>query len=325
MEFWSELPEYVSEHEPLARYTSLGVGGSARWLAQPRTPDELADVLRACARANVPVRVLGLGANLLVTDEGVDGMVIRLTAPAFRGVDWGGWDAPQIARDGRGQRQYDDASPVRIRAGGGMDMNRLARDSVRLGLSGLECMAGIPGALGGIIRMNAGGRFGEISQVVREVTVVTPDGEIRTLASEQVGFRYRNTELDGAIVCEAALELVPGDPVAIRQYFLDVWGYKKKTQPLAEATAGCMFKNPPADSAGRLIDEAGLKNYRVGGAQVSDRHANFIVTQEGATASDVVALVDHIRRTVAERFGVDLELEVEVWGNAEARSADQAA
>lgn len=295
----SEWPAFVTPNEPLAPYTTYEVGGPARWLAQPRTVGELANLVTRCGRAEVRLHVLGRGANLLVCDDGVDGMVVRLNGPEFRRVNWG---------------EPGDDGEVLVTAGAGADLGRVALDAVRRGLSGLEWMAGIPGTLGGAVRMNAGGRFGQIGDVVREVSVLASDGSERTLSGAQVGFRYRGTNLGDAIVCRVTLGLRPDRPEAVRNRFMEVWDSKKRSQPLAEATAGCVFKNPPGCSAGELIDRAGLKNRRIGGAQVSDRHANFIVAQEGAKASDVLELIALVRREVAARFGVELELEIEIWG-----------
>lgn len=312
MRFLSGFADIITENEPLAPYTSLGVGGPARWMARPRTPAELAELVRCCTRAEVPVRLLGGGANLLVADEGVDGVVIRLNSSAFKHAAW-----PEVRAEGPIETEgttEPGGAEVRVRVGAGADMNRLALDAVRRGLSGLECMGGIPGTLGGIIRMNAGGAFGQIADVVRSVTVIEPTGRQCELTPDEVGFGYRRTNLGDRIVCSAELGLRRGDPAMIRERFLEIWSRKKQTQPLAEPTAGCMFKNPPGASAGELIDRAGLKEHRVGGAHVSGRHANFIVADEGATARDVFTLIAAVRREVAQRFGVELELEVQVWG-----------
>ena len=311
----SDLAGVVTEKEPLAPHASYGVGGSARWFARPRTREQLAGLVSCCRDMGVDLQVLGLGANLLISDDGVNGMVVRLNSPAFREVDWGndtnGGASPDPGAGRRGAQDDD----VAVTAGGGADMSRLALDAVRHGLTGLECMAGIPGTLGGIIRMNAGGRFGDISGVVRDITVLDLSGRVRKLPREQVGFRYRGSNLEDVIICSATLILKRGDPNQIRERFLEIWEYKRRSQPLAEFSAGCVFKNPPGRSAGELIDRAGLKGRRVGGASVSDHHANFIVAQEGATAGDILTLIALIRRTVAERFGVELELEIEVWGH----------
>jgi UDP-N-acetylmuramate dehydrogenase len=300
MEFRFGLPEIVRCGEPLAAYTYFGVGGPARWLAEPRDLDQLAILRRRCHEAGVGVRALGLGANLLVSDEGVDDLVLRLHSPNLRKVEWG-----------------EDC----VTAGAGADMNRLCLDAARRGLSGLERMGGIPGTLGGIIRMNAGGRFGEVGELVRNVTVIDPDGRQRVLSRREVGFRYRGTNLGDAIICRATLELAPADPRRVRERYLEVWSAKKATQPLAESTAGCVFKNPPDARAGELIDRAGLKGRSIGGAEVSERHANFIVAKEGATAADILALIGRVRTEVARRFGVELELEIEVWGPPSAHDA----
>lgn len=313
MQFGQDMAPWIREREPLASLTWFGLGGPARWLACPPGMPELTALVRACRDQGVPLYRLGQGANLLVSDDGVDGMVVRLNSPGFRQVDWSAAD------------EKPPTPEVLVRAGGGTDMNRLAREAVRRGLAGLEVMAGIPGSLGGIVRMNAGGRFGQIADVVEDVTVITPDGDVRVLAAAQVGFRYRHTDLGDATVCGATLRLRREDPVALRRRFLDMWEYKKGSQPLADASAGCVFKNPPGGSAGALIDRAGLKARSVGGAYVSSRHANFICAKEGATASDVLSLIGMIRREVAARFGVELELELEVWGHRVVRARESVA
>jgi UDP-N-acetylmuramate dehydrogenase len=309
-DFLSDLSEIITENEPLARHTYLRVGGPARWFARPRSIDDVRQLVRRCRQEGVEVRPLGLGANLLVGDDGVDGLVMRLSDPSFGGADWG-----------RPEGRNGDR-PVCVTVAGGADVHRLTLDAVRNGLSGLERMAGIPGTAGGILRMNAGGQAGYIAELVRDVTVVDDQGELRTLNREEAGFRYRGSDLAGSIVCGATLVLEPGDPRPLRARFKEIWEMKKSTQPLADNSAGCMFKNPPGGSAGSMIDRAGLKDRRVGGARVSSKHANFIVTEEGATAADVLALVGVIRREVADRFGVELEMEVQAWGCRRARNAE---
>lgn len=309
MVLFADMAAVVSENEPIGPHTLFGLGGAARWFARPRSVDQLQSLVGRCVDEGVSLDVLGLGANLLVRDEGVDGLVLRLSGPAFRDVHW-----PQRVDQADGE--------VRVRAGGGADMNKLARESVRRGLAGLEIMAGIPGTLGGIIRMNAGGRWGEIASAVRDVTVLDAAGSVRTLSREQVGFRYRRTSLGECIVCEATLALRPEDPARLRRRFLDFWAHKRQTQPLGESSAGCVFRNPPGGKAGELIDKAGLKGRTVGGAQISQVHANFIVAKEGATANDVLGLIGLVRREVAERFGVELELEIQIWGHRRARQGE---
>jgi len=300
-DFLSDMDSTVSQNEPLAPHTWFGLGGAARWMVQPRSIEQLCTIVRRCRQRDVPWRVLGLGANLLVSDDGVDGVVVRLKSPVFRTIRWGS------ARDGR-------ASNLKVIVGGGTDMNRLSLEAARHGLSGLECMGGIPGTLGGIVRMNAGGRLGAIENVVHNVTVVDSTGLLRTLSNDDVGFQYRRTNLGDSIVVEATLALSPDDPLRVRERLLQIWNDKKRSQPMADYSAGCVFKNPPGHSAGQLIDQAGLKGRTVGGASVSRIHANFIVAKEGATARDVLTLIGIIRREVAAQFGIELELEIEVWG-----------
>jgi UDP-N-acetylmuramate dehydrogenase len=311
MAFLSDLGPMVSEYEPLGRQTYFGVGGPARWMLRPRSVEELSAAVARCRQEGVHVYVLGLGANLLVSDEGVDGAVLRLSEPAFRKVNW--QPDPETASGGASTQ---DCATVTV--GAGMNMARLTLDAVMRGLTGMECMAGIPGSLGGIIRMNAGGKFGQIADVVRDVTVLDPDGTVQRLTHAEVEFSYRHTELAGCIVLGATLALKQDSPTAVRKRYDEIWEYKRASQPLADCSAGCVFKNPPGNSAGRLIDQAGLKGYIVGGAYVSQQHANFIAAREGSSARDVLSLIGHIRRVVAERFGVELELEVEVWGQCRA-------
>jgi len=270
----------VRPEEPLAPYTTMKVGGPADFLIEPRDEQELALVVRAARECDVPLRLLGSGANLLVRDEGVRGAVVRL--------------ARLNRRDG-----------LRVQAG--YNLARLVKETVHEGLAGLEALAGVPAAVGGAVRMNAGGRHGEIADCVRTVDVMSPDGEIRTLSKAEVGFRYRGTDLGDSIVLAAGFELRP-DP-GVRERYDAILGDKKRTQPLGSRNAGCMFKNPPGNHAGRLIDAWGLKGERVGAAHVSRKHANFIVNEGGATASDVLRLVDLVR----SRVPVPLELEVLVW------------
>jgi len=309
-----QQPAYLSqmaiENEPLSQHTWFGLGGPARWFAEPSDTDELGALVRVCYEHDIPIRALGLGANLLVCDDGVDDMVVRLKASPFRHVQW----------PTNGARRGNEE--VTISVGAGTDIFWLVNETGRHGLSGLECMGGIPGTLGGAIRMNAGGRHGQISNVVKNVTVVDTNGTVRTLPADEMDFAYRHTELNGAIVCGATLKLIREDPEKVRQRLMEIWTDKRQTQPFDEASAGCVFRNPPGHNAGQLIDRAGIIGKRIGGATVSKQHANFIIAQEGATARDVLRLIGIIRREVAERFGVELELEIEVWGYTGARTAE---
>ena len=269
----------VRFEEPLWPHTTMKIGGPAEYFVEPRSLDELISVVEA----GVPFRVLGSGANLLVRDAGVRGVVLRLN------------------RMNRRLGSYVEA---------GVNLPTLVKQTVAEGLGGLEGLAGVPASLGGAIAMNAGGRHGEIGAVVLSVDVLE-DGIVRRLAREEVGFRYRGTDLGNRIVVGAELALRP-DPDAAAKYD-EILSAKKATQPLGCHNSGCMFRNPPGAHAGRMIDHAGLKGKRIGGAHVSRRHANFMVNDGGATADDVLRLADHVRKSVRRMFGVELEVEIVVW------------
>ena len=279
--------DFVEENVPLAGLTWYGIGGPARRLARPRSADELADLLR---NNDLPVYALGLGANLLVADAGVDGLVVKLDAPAFRDVEI-------------------DRTTVTV--GGGATMQKLVQQMARRGLGGLECLAGVPGTIGGGVRMNAGGRHGDLGSRVRSVTTMTADGTV--VVREDVDFGYRTCDVDEPFILAATLELEPDNPAAVTLRTREIMAAKVASQPFGAKSAGCMFKNPPGDSAGRLIDLAGGKGLRVGGAEVSPRHANFVVAHAGCRADDIEALVTEVRRRVREEHGVDLQTEVERW------------
>lgn len=241
---------------------------------------------------DVPVKVLGRGANVLVSDDGFDGVVIRLDQPEFRRVEQ------------RGER---------LEVGAGVDLMPFARGCSNQGLSGLECMAGIPATIGGAVCMNAGGRFGDFADCVEAITVLRPDGEIERWSKERCGFSYRHCSIEEEVVLAATLRLRQDDPKRVTETFDSCFAEKQRTQPIAAHSAGCIFKNPPNQPAGALIDRAGLKGARSGLAEVSQQHANFIVAQRGATASDVLRLIDVVRERVERIFDIVLELEVDVW------------
>lgn len=293
MSFCDDFRGICRADVPLADLTWYRLGGPARWVVEPREPAELAAVVARCRRDGLPWRVLGRGANVLVRDEGFDGVVVRLVAPAFEAVE--------IAGD-------------RVRAGAGADFPRLIRTAIAAGLGGLEALAGVPGTLGGLVRMNAGGRHGCLGDFVREACVLEADGTMRTRSADQIGFGYRSTDLAGCVVLEAAMKLAPADPAAALARHRDIWNEKHASQPpVSQRSAGCIFKNRDGVPAGRLLDEAGLKGARAGGAEISPRHANFIVAGPGATARDVLELIALARDRVWNASGVELELEIEVW------------
>ena len=284
----------VERDAPLAPLTTLRVGGPADRLATPQSMDELVTVLEAARGASVPVFMLGKGSDIVVADAGIRGIVVRARL-----------DGVQV--DG-----------TRLRAEAGASMTALAKRCAREGLAGFDWAISIPGSFGGAVWANAGAHGGEMAQVLREVEIWDPrDGMRRTLAAGECEFGYRDSRFKRGpeVVLAGTIELEPGDPGEIGALVDGHQAHRKATQPLADQNAGSVFRNPPGDHAGRLIEAAGLKGHRIGSAQVSTLHANFIVTERGtARAADVRALGDHVRSVVAERFGVQLRYEIEFYG-----------
>ena len=289
---FSGLEEFVTENEPLAPHTWYRIGGPARFYVRPRTVEELQESAKRCAENNVPVYVLGLGANLLVGDNGVDGAVFRLDHDYWRRVKFAG---------------------TTLEAGAGVDMQKLLLRTVKEGLSGIECLAGIPGTIGGGVRMNAGGKFGDIGAVISRANVMDVTGVLFERTKDDLVFDYRSTNISAKFILSATLELEQEDPERIMKKTKEIWMYKRNTQPLNAKNCGCIFKNPRGLSAGALIDQAGLKGLRVGGAEVSDKHANFIIAHPGCRADDVMKLVKIIREKVFDKNEIHLESEVQIW------------
>ena len=288
----SGFEKIVRLEEPLAQRTWLKIGGAAAFYAEPQTIDQLAALVRRCREEEVPIRVLGSGSNILVRDDGVPGMVLSLGCGDFADL--------QI----RGNL---------LLAGGGAKLAHAISESVRAGLAGLEPLVGIPGSVGGALHGNAGSRAGDIGQWACRATVMTRSGEIIQRDREDLVFAYRQSSLDELVILNAEFLLEEDDPEQLTKRMQKQWIVKKAGQPLSHQNVAQVFKNPRGMSAGMLIDQAGLKGTRVGGAEVSDRHANFIVAADGATSQDVLRLIDMIRSRVAERLGVELETELEIW------------
>ncbi|OHB54384.1 MAG: UDP-N-acetylenolpyruvoylglucosamine reductase [Planctomycetes bacterium GWF2_42_9] len=286
------LEQIVEKDYPLSKLTWFGLGGKAEFFIRPQTFEQLAEVVRLCGENNVPLRVLGFGSNLLIHDEGVKGAVVKLDNDVFCKLE-----------------QKDQMLEV----GGGADLSSLVRDCVRKGLGGLEALAGIPGSVGGSIRMNAGGNFGDIGSAVESVILMDSHGNIFERSKPELSFDYRHTNITAKVILAAKLKLVEADPEQLLRSYKEVWIYKKNTQPLNMKSAGCVFKNPRGMSAGAMIDRCGLKGTKVGGASVSEKHANFIVAENGCKSSDVISLIDLIKKKVKEKFDVALELEIEIW------------
>jgi UDP-N-acetylmuramate dehydrogenase len=281
--------------------TWYGIGGRADRFAKPESIEDL----KACLDIDPKLVVLGDGANLLVDDDGVSNLVVSLTSRAFGAV----------RREGG----------ITV-AGAGANLPKLITSAVRDGLAGIEGLGGIPASVGGAAIMNAGGSFGQFADAVARVHALDRRGREITLERNEINFSYRHSGLEGLIITSVELDLKPADPAALREHLLEVMAYKKSTQPMADKSAGCVFKNPTLQhdlkniagkgsraSAGMLIDRAGCKGMRVGGAEVSHSHANFITTSDAAKARDVIELLEQVKRRVLDAFGVTLDTEIAIW------------
>lgn len=288
------VPGRVRAAEPLARHTSFRIGGPADLLVAPDSAHELAALVRAAARAELPLTILGGGSNVLVGDGGIRGVVVKL-GRGFRRIAW---------------------SPPCVEAGAAVQLGRLARDATARGLAGLEYAEGIPGTVGGALFMNAGAYGGEVSGVVDEVEGVTCDGVVRRISRDALAFAYRRTALPaGFLVTAVRFRLRPEAADAVQARLEGARARRTASQPHGAANAGSIFKNPRGDYAGRLVEAAGLKGTRIGGARISEAHGNFIVNEGDARAADVQALMQEAQRVVWERSGVWLEPEVRLVGS----------
>jgi UDP-N-acetylmuramate dehydrogenase len=292
MSVFSGLEEIVERDHVLAPHTWYRLGGPADYFIRPRTVEELREVIRRCGENSIPMFVMGLGSNLLVADEGVRGAVVKLTGPEFEKTEY---------------------EKDQVTAWAGAELSQLVMHCVEKGLSGIETLSGIPGSMGGAVRMNAGGRFGDVGSSVESVTLMDARGTLFEKSKPELIFDYRSVNIRAKFILSAKLQLEPADPERIMRTVKETWIYKKNSQPLNTRNCGCVFKNPPGAAAGALIDRAGLKGFQVGGAIVSDKHANFIVARDGCTSRDVLQLIDTIRQKVREQHEVELEPEIEIW------------
>lgn len=280
--------------EPMTKHTSFHIGGPAELMAQPQSEAELQSLLMKAAEAAVPVTLVGNGSNLLVRDKGIRGLVIKL---------------------GSMLRDINVSGNV-LTFGSGVSLAQASKKAAELGLSGMEFAVGIPGSIGGAVYMNAGAYDGEMSKVVKSVRVMDAAGEVSELSAGELDFGYRHSALQGSskIVTSVTVELAVGDKQAIAEKMADFSNRRITKQPLELPSAGSMFKRPPGYFAGTLIDQTGLKGYTVGGAQVSTKHAGFVVNIGGATAADVLQLISDVQAKVFAAHGVHLEPEVLVLG-----------
>ncbi|NLM45899.1 MAG: UDP-N-acetylmuramate dehydrogenase [Firmicutes bacterium] len=282
----------VRTKEPLCRHTSLKIGGPADLFVEPATREELAFTLACLRQAGVEWFLLGNGTNLLVHDAGFRGAVIRLAGDFCR-------------------YEFDGMT---IHAGAAVSLAHLAREAVRRGCAGLAFAAGIPGTVGGALVTNAGAHGASLGDVVAEAQIMDESGELHTCLPESLGLAYRKSSIPPAhVVCAVTLQLTAGDREELERQCRDDYLFRRKHQP-HQPNAGSIFKNPPGEVAGRLIEAAGLKGCRVGGAVISAIHANFIVNDGQATAADVMALIEKARAEVAGKFGIELELEICLLG-----------
>ncbi len=284
----------VIENAPMKEYTSFQIGGPADILIQPETKEALALCYSTVKAEGVPVTIIGAGSNLLVGDKGIRGAVIRLTKPFSR---------VQI----EGEMLIAEA---------GISLARMASEALSAGLSGLEFASGIPGTLGGAVYMNAGAYGGEMKDVVLETEYLTADGSVKTIAGKDHLFGYRKSFFSGTenMILNVKLLLKKGDPALIRETMRELNARRKEKQPLSYPSAGSTFKRPEGHFAGKLIEDAGLKGARIGGAQISEKHAGFLINSGGATATDVRQLIEHVQAKVLEKFGVTLEPEIRFLG-----------
>ena len=292
MNTFSGLEEIVETDYSLAEQTWYGLGGPADYFIRPKNTKQLKEVVRRCNENRIGIHVIGFGTNLLISDEGLRAAVIKLGTEQFTQIEF---DAQEVT------------------AWAGAELSKLVLECVQKGLSGLEALTGIPGSIGGAVKMNAGGNFGDFGAAVESVTLMDSEGSIFEKSKPELVFDYRRTNITAKFILNARLKLNTGDPDQIMRTVQEIWIYKKNNQPLNTKNSGCIFKNPRGVSAGALIDRAGLKGLQIGGAVVSEKHANFIIAEKGCRSRDVLRLIDTVKQRVKEQFDIDLEHEIEIW------------
>ena len=288
-----ESDQFLRE-EPMKKHITFRVGGPAACFLTPSTKEQIREILHICQEEKTPYFILGNGSNLLVSDQGFDGVVLQV----YKNMN-------QVTVEGE-----------HLRVQAGALLSATARKALEAGLTGMEFAAGIPGTMGGAAVMNAGAYGGEMKDILESVTVLTPEGEQKELKNEelQLGYRTSVVKEKGYIVLEAVLGLKKGDPEAIKSRMDELKEQRVTKQPLEYPSAGSTFKRPEGYFAGKLIQDAGLRGYQVGGAQVSEKHCGFVINKENATAKDVVDLIHDVQRIVYEKFQVQLETEVKFLG-----------
>jgi UDP-N-acetylmuramate dehydrogenase len=292
MNSFSGLEEIVETDYPLAKRTWYGLGGPADYFIRPKTVEQLKGVVRRCNENNIRIYVMGFGSNLLISDQGLRAAVVKLEAEQFAQIEFEGEE---------------------VTAWAGAELSKLVLTCVEKGLSGIEALTGIPGSVGGAVKMNAGGNFGDFGAAVESVTLMDGEGNVFEKSKPELVFDYRRTNITAKFILNARLKLNTADSEQIMRTVKEIWIYKKNNQPLNTRNSGCIFKNPRGVSAGALIDRAGLKGLQIGGAVVSEKHANFVIAEKGCTSRDVKRLIEAIKQRVKEKFDTELELEIEVW------------
>jgi len=287
--------ENVKVNEPMKNHTSFKIGGPADFLVTPCSVQSLCEVIKLCNREKLPIFIMGNGTNLLVSDKGIRGVVVKI---------------------------YDNLNRYTVKgdcieAYGGILLSKLSNIALENELTGLEFASGIPGTLGGAVAMNAGAYGGEMKDVVVETEFIDKDGNLKIIRGDEHQFGYRTSfiQKQSAIAVRSVIQLKKGERAAIKALIDDLTARRQDKQPLEMPSAGSVFKRPEGYFAGKLIEECGLRGYSIGGAQVSEKHCGFIVNKGNATSKDIIDLIRHIQKTVKEKFGVDLQTEIRIVGD----------
>lgn len=292
MELTSGFEHFIRTDQLLAPYTWLKLGGAAQYFAEPTTIEELAAVVKRCRENEIPIKVLGDGSNLLVSNEGVPGMVIHLSHPTFSAIEVNG---------------------NQLSAGGGARLSHVVSTAVGAGLAGLEALAGVPGTVGGALHGNAGAQGVDIGQRTIEATVMTRAGEILTRSAHDLQFTYHQSSLDELVILSAVFELEASESQELTRRMQKFWIVQKAAQPSGAEAVGYLFFDPPGLSASSLIEQSGLKGTKVGGAEICAEHANFVILSSEATASDVSRLAELVQSRVKEVTGMELKCQLTQW------------
>lgn len=283
----------VAINEPLSKHTTYGIGGPAEIMVFPENKTDLIQIIRTARKMNQPVSILGSGSNILISDNGIKGVVISL----------------------KNTLKLIEIENQKLYAECGSMLGRIVKQAVKHNLIGLENLNGVPGTLGGALVMNAGAWGGEISENLVQVELIDEDGKLRYLQKNEINFSYRQSSFNKKdILLSAEFLLKKADKEIINKNFVEAQTGRKSTQPLNKRSAGSLFKNPKGHSAGKLIDEAGLKGFSVGQAKISDKHANFFINEGNASSKDMLQLIKKAHQTVKEKFNINLELEVKLMG-----------